>query len=94
MDTFLPKKNGGGGMGDRSKVKIAAIQTETGNPPVRLIASPQNIGTLGRRLGVILCRGWTGPQPINAYLIEHPERLIVVDRRLRLQPSWSSKSSA
>src|SRR5262249_59891064 len=53
--------------------------TRPGNPPVRLIASPQNIGTLRRRLGVIFCRKRTGPHPINAYLIEHPEGLIVVD---------------
>jgi mRNA-degrading endonuclease RelE of RelBE toxin-antitoxin system len=66
-------------IGARSKLKIKAIQTGTGNPPVRLIASPQNIGTLRRRLGVLLCRKRTGPHPINAYLIEHPEGLIVVD---------------
>src|SRR5215831_3998729 len=79
MDTLLLEKNGSGASGTRSKLKIKAIQTGTGNPPVRLIASPQNIGTLRRRLGVIFCRERTGPQPINAYLIEHPEGLIVVD---------------
>jgi len=68
-----------GTSGGRSKLKITVIQTGTGNPPVRLIASPQNIGTLRRRLGVIFCRERTGPHPINAYLIEHPEGLIVVD---------------
>ena len=52
MDTSLPKENGGGAKGARHKLKITAIQTGTGNPPVRLIASPQNIGTLRRRLGV------------------------------------------
>jgi glyoxylase-like metal-dependent hydrolase (beta-lactamase superfamily II) len=65
--------------GARSKLKVTAIQTGTGNPPMRLIASPQNIGTLRRRLGVIFGRERTGPHPINAYLIEHPEGLIVVD---------------
>lgn len=60
-------------------MKITAIQTGTGNPPVRLINSPQNIGTLRRRLGIVFCRERTGPHPINAYLIEHPEGLIVVD---------------
>ena len=79
MDTVLLKKNGGGAMGARSKLKVTAIQTGTGNPPVRLIASPPNISTLRRRLGVMFCRGRTGPHPINAYLIEHPEGLIVVD---------------
>src|SRR5215467_14236890 len=79
MDPLLLKKNGGGAIGARSKLKITAIQTGTGNPPVRLIASPQNIGTLRRRLGVLFCRERTGPHPINAYLIEHPEGLIVVD---------------
>lgn len=79
MDTFLVEKNGGSAIGARSKLKITAIQTGTGNPPVRLIASPQNIGTLRRRLGVIFCRERTGPHPINAYLIEHLEGLIVVD---------------
>jgi glyoxylase-like metal-dependent hydrolase (beta-lactamase superfamily II) len=78
-DVTRLKKNGGGAIGARSKLKITVIQTGTGNPPVRLIASPQNIGTLRRRLGVILCRERTGPHPINAYLIEHPEGLIVVD---------------
>jgi glyoxylase-like metal-dependent hydrolase (beta-lactamase superfamily II) len=66
-------------IGARSKLKIVAIQTGTGNPPVLLIASPQNIGTLRRRLGVIFCRERTGPHPITAYLIDHPEGLIVVD---------------
>jgi hypothetical protein len=61
--------------GARSKLKVTAIQTGTGNPPMRLIASPQNIGTLRRRLGVIFGRERTGPHPINAYLIEHPEGL-------------------
>ena len=79
MDTFHLEKNGGGAVGARSKLKITVIQTGTGNPPVRLIASPQNIGTLHRRLGVIFCRERTGPHPINAYLIEHPDGLIVVD---------------
>jgi glyoxylase-like metal-dependent hydrolase (beta-lactamase superfamily II) len=79
MDTFLLRKSGAGTIGARSKLKITVIQTGTGNPPVRLIASPQNIGTLRRRLGVVFCRERTGPQPINAYLIEHPEGLIVVD---------------
>jgi glyoxylase-like metal-dependent hydrolase (beta-lactamase superfamily II) len=79
MESFLLKKNGGGATGARSNLKITAVQTGTGNPPVRLIASPQNIGTLRRRLGVLFCRERTGPHPINAYLIEHPEGLIVVD---------------
>jgi glyoxylase-like metal-dependent hydrolase (beta-lactamase superfamily II) len=79
MDPFLLKKNGGGTMAARSKLKVTAIQTGTGNPPVRLINSPQDIGTLRRRLGVIFCRERTGPHPINAYLIEHGEGLIVVD---------------
>jgi glyoxylase-like metal-dependent hydrolase (beta-lactamase superfamily II) len=79
MVTFLPKKSDGGAISARSKLKITAIQTGTGNPPVRLIASPQNIGTPRRRLGVIFCRERTGPHPINAYLIEHSEGLIVVD---------------
>jgi glyoxylase-like metal-dependent hydrolase (beta-lactamase superfamily II) len=78
MDALLPK-NGAGAIGARSKLLITAIQTGTGNPPVRLIASPQNIGTLRRRLGIIFCRERTGPHPINVYLIEHPEGLIVVD---------------
>lgn len=63
----------------RSRVKITAIRTGIGNPPVRLINSPQNIGTLRRRLGIVFCRQKTGPHPINAYLIDHPEGLIVVD---------------
>jgi glyoxylase-like metal-dependent hydrolase (beta-lactamase superfamily II) len=79
MDTYLPNKNGPVGPDARSKLKITPIQTGTGNPPVRLISSPQNIGTLRRRLGVIFCRERTGPHPINAYLIEHAEGLIVVD---------------
>jgi glyoxylase-like metal-dependent hydrolase (beta-lactamase superfamily II) len=79
MDTFLLMKGSSGANGDRSKLKITAIQTGTGNPPVRLICSPQHLGTLRRRLGVIFCRERTGPHPINAYLIEHPEGLIVVD---------------
>ena len=53
MDPFLLEKNGGGAIGARSKLKITAIQTRTGNTPVRLIASPQNLGTLRRRLGVL-----------------------------------------
>src|SRR5215472_3111455 len=79
MDTLLLEKNGTGAIGARSKLKIMAIQTGNGNPPVRLIASPQNIGTLRRRLGVIFGHERAGPIPINAYLIEHPEGLIVVD---------------
>jgi glyoxylase-like metal-dependent hydrolase (beta-lactamase superfamily II) len=79
MDTLLLKTNGAGAIGARSQLKITPIQTGTGNPPVRLIASPQNIGRLRRRLGIIFCRERTGPHPINAYLIEHPEGLIVVD---------------
>jgi glyoxylase-like metal-dependent hydrolase (beta-lactamase superfamily II) len=79
MDTVLLQKNGSGAIGARSRLKITAIQTGTGNPPVRLIASPQNIGTLRQRLGVLFCRERTGPHPINAYLVEHPEGLIVVD---------------
>jgi hypothetical protein len=79
VDPFLLNKNGAEAIGACSKLKITAIQTGTGNPPVRLIASPQNIGTLRRRLGVLFCRERTGPHPINAYLIEHPEGLIVVD---------------
>lgn len=63
----------------RSRLKITAIQTGTGNPPTRLIASPQNIGTLRRRLGIMLDRQRTGPHPIYAYLIEHPEGLLLVD---------------
>src|SRR5262249_15021551 len=66
-------------IGARSKLKIMAIQTGTGNPPVRLINSPQDIGTLRRRLGIAFCRERTGPHPINAYVIDHPEGLIVVD---------------
>ena len=79
MDTFLLMKGSSGANGDRSKLKITAIQTGTGNPPVRLICSPQHLGTLRRRLGVIFCRERTGPHPINAYLIDHPEGLSVVD---------------
>jgi glyoxylase-like metal-dependent hydrolase (beta-lactamase superfamily II) len=79
MDTFLADKHGGGTIGARSRLKVTAIQTGTGNPLVRLIASPQNLGTLRRRLGILFCRQRTGPHPINAYLIEHPEGLIVVD---------------
>ena len=79
METFPLATSGGGEIGARSRLKVTAIQTGTGNPPVRLIASPQNIGTLRRRLGVIFCRERTGPQPINAYLIEHPDGPIVVD---------------
>ena len=79
LKTSGPRPAGPAAVGARSKLSIKAIQTGTGNPPVRLISSPQNIGTLRRRLGVILCRERTGPHPINAYLIEHPEGLIVVD---------------
>jgi hypothetical protein len=79
MDPFLLKQNGGGALGARSRLKITATQTGTGNPPVRLIASPPNIGLLRRRLGVIFYRERTGPHPINACLIEHGDGLIVVD---------------
>jgi hypothetical protein len=61
MDKFLLKTNDGGAIGARSKLKITTIQTGTGNPPVRPIASPQNIGTLRRRLGVIFYRERAGP---------------------------------
>jgi len=61
------------------EAKITAMQTGTGNPPTRLIASPQNIGTLRRRLGIVFCRERTGPHPINGYLIDHAEGLILVD---------------
>jgi uncharacterized protein (TIGR03067 family) len=49
-------KDVGGVIDARSSLKITAIQTGTGNPPVRLIASPQNFGTFRRRLGIIFCR--------------------------------------
>src|SRR5437899_6915582 len=78
MDTFL-LKSAAGAIGARSKLKITVIQAGTGNPSVRLIASPQSIGTLRRRLGLIFCPDRTGPHPIHAYLIGHPEGLIVVD---------------
>jgi glyoxylase-like metal-dependent hydrolase (beta-lactamase superfamily II) len=73
------EENRGGTTVVRSKLKIRAIQTGTGNPPTRLIASPQSLGTLRRRLGVLRDRKRTGPQPIYAYLIEHPEGLLLVD---------------
>jgi glyoxylase-like metal-dependent hydrolase (beta-lactamase superfamily II) len=77
--TLLLEKNQNGATGARSRLKITAIQTGTGNPPTRLIASPQNIGTLRRRIGIMRDRQRTGPHPIFAYLIEHPEGLILVD---------------
>ncbi len=63
----------------RSSLKITAIQTGTGNCHVRQVASPQNLGTFRRRAGMLLDQEWTGPHPIYAYLIDHPEGLILVD---------------
>ncbi len=63
----------------RSPLKITAIQTGTGNCHVRQIASPRQIGTIRRRAGMLLDKEWTGPHPIYAYLIDHPEGLILVD---------------
>jgi glyoxylase-like metal-dependent hydrolase (beta-lactamase superfamily II) len=77
--TLLLEKNQNGATGIRSRLKITAIQTGTGNPPTRLIASPQNIGTLRRQIGIMRDRHRTGPHPIYAYLIEHPEGLLLVD---------------
>ena len=73
MDISIRDKNPGAATCVRSKLKITAMQTGTGNPPARLIAGPQNIGTLRRRLGIVFCRERTGPHPINAYLIDHLE---------------------
>jgi N-acyl homoserine lactone hydrolase len=64
---------------ERSSLKITAIQTGTGNCHVRQVASPPDLGVLRRRAGVLLDTRWTGPHPIYAYLIEHPEGLILVD---------------
>jgi N-acyl homoserine lactone hydrolase len=63
----------------RSSLKITPIQTGTGNCHVRQVASPEHIGTIRRRAGILLDREWTGPHPIYAYLIEHPEGLLLVD---------------
>ena len=63
----------------RSALKITAIQTGTGNCHVRQIASPPDLGTVRRRAGILLDKQWTGPHPIYAYLIDHPEGLILVD---------------
>ncbi|MGO8907330.1 MAG: N-acyl homoserine lactonase family protein [Solirubrobacteraceae bacterium] len=60
-------------------MKITAIQTGTGNCHGRQIASPQHLGTIRRRAGMLLDKEWTGPHPIYAYLIDHPEGLILVD---------------
>jgi N-acyl homoserine lactone hydrolase len=62
-----------------SSLKITAIQTGTGNCHVRQIASPQHLGTIRRRAGILLDQEWTGPHPMYAYLIDHPEGLILVD---------------
>ncbi|MGO9888863.1 MAG: N-acyl homoserine lactonase family protein [Solirubrobacteraceae bacterium] len=62
-----------------SSLKITAIQTGTGNCHVRQVASPQDLGTIRRRAGILLDKEWTGPHPIYAYLIEHREGLILVD---------------
>ena len=63
----------------RSALKITAIQTGTANCHVRQIASPQNIGAIRRKAGIMLDQRWTGPLPINAYLIEHSDGLLLVD---------------
>jgi len=65
--------------GGRSSLKITAIRTGTGNCHIRQIASPQHLGTIRRRAGILLDREWTGPHPIYAYVIEHPEGLLLVD---------------
>jgi N-acyl homoserine lactone hydrolase len=63
----------------RSSLTITAIQTGTGNCHVRQFASPLHLGTIRRRAGILLDKQWTGPHPIYAYLIDHPEGLILVD---------------
>ena len=63
----------------RSSLRITAIQTGTGNCHVRQVASPAHLGTARRRAGILLDKQWTGPHPIYAYLIDHPEGLILVD---------------
>lgn len=63
----------------RSSLKITAIQTGTGNCHIRQTESPQALGTIRRRAGILLDKEWTGPHPIYAYLIEHAEGLLLVD---------------
>lgn len=61
------------------QITVHAIQTGTANCHVRQTASPQNIGQLRRKAGIMLDKQWAGPLPINAYLIDHPEGLFLVD---------------
>lgn len=60
-------------------VTITAVQTGTADCHVRQTASPQQLGQLRRKAGIMLDREWAGPLPINAYLIDHPEGLFLVD---------------
>jgi glyoxylase-like metal-dependent hydrolase (beta-lactamase superfamily II) len=63
----------------RAKIKITAFSTGTANCHVRQTSSPQDISTLRRKAGIMLDKEWAGPLPINTYLIEHPEGLILID---------------
>ncbi|MEA2449501.1 MAG: N-acyl homoserine lactone hydrolase [Thermoleophilaceae bacterium] len=58
-------------------MKVHAIQTGTVSVRSR---QPEGVGHgLARRVRPLLDRHWTEPLPIYAWLVEHPEGLIVVD---------------
>ena len=59
-------------------MRIHAIQTGT----VRIRPAQRRgrgRGALARQLGIMLDRTWTGPLPIYAWAVEHPDGVIVVD---------------
>src|SRR5688572_3966939 len=59
---------------DMSSIRIHAIQT--GTVAIKELQRDGNGTSLPR---VLAARGWTEPLPIHAWLIEHPEGLILVD---------------
>lgn len=70
------QSNVSGGSGD---VRITAIQTGTANCHVRQEAGRDGASPFRRKIDIFRDSEWTGPKPIYAFVIEHPEGVFVVD---------------
>lgn len=65
--------------GQSGPIRITAIQTGTANCHKLQEAGRDGASPFRRKLDIMRDKEWTGPKPIYAFLVEHPEGLFVVD---------------